>query len=510
MAGGYRRVIILTPPPPPSPPKGPVVSQSPPPPSPPVDQPPLPAGPSPPLPTDIPPSPSPPTPAPPSPRPPPPNWSPLLDCNGLGQVAADSGDNTVEAFAATYFPGLEADTTAAILEADELFLSDYALQGVLTNRRSTRYLRRRLKKRRTSTTLLLSDELADLAPALVVELVGTENAFYFTLVNAATGQPVSGNTPSWTDAVVPAVGPTLLPSPPVTEAIIGTTVIPTLGGRRALLQTTGRALVATALGLANATATVQSAAVVVEIQPFNNRGILRLIPQSLLVSHPDAAAALIANGLDIQPCGGPIPVPSPSPSPSPSPVPSPSPTPSPSPKPSPSPNPNPSYQQCLASFGGCVDRPGLRKVPYTVSGGATTRVVDGWNEVLIPIDPITEPGAAAVNAYAFLFLIDPACRGSAVTVGLLPAGATQSVQTWPHYESRGVGCTAAKTPKINLTPEQAAQEGNHILIRIRTTTTCNSLTRLVQGVANGDLVYAFADDGYKTCPPKVTAFADGV
>ncbi|KAG2492857.1 hypothetical protein HYH03_009011 [Edaphochlamys debaryana] len=433
----------------------------------------------------------------------PPPWSPLLDCNGVGQLAADMGDDLVKTFAATAFPGLQADTNAAILRAKELFLSDYALQGVLANKRSARALRKRLKTRGSSTTLLLSTALVGRAPALVAQLT-LRSTVNFTLVNPATGLPVSGGSPSFMDAVEPAPSAdlTLLPAPAVIEAIIGTTGAASAGGRRGLLARRGSPLVATALGLANATATVATAAVAVEFKPFN-KGVLRLIPQSLLVTHWTAAGSLVANGLNLTSCG-PVASPTPSPTPSPSasvPVPSPMPTPSPA----------AGYEACLPTFGACVDRArGDKRVPYTLSGAVTARTISGWNEFVIPIDPITAPtSAAAVNAYAIEFLINPECQGSSITVGILPANSTESDQQWPHYDSLGSNCTALKAPKLNLTPEQAATAGTALVIRIRPTSNCTSLTQLVAGVAGGDLVYAFASDGYKICPPqRVSLMAD--
>ncbi|KAG2492629.1 hypothetical protein HYH03_009045 [Edaphochlamys debaryana] len=249
-------------------------------------------------------------------------------------------------------------------------------------------------------------------------------------------------------------------------------------------------------------------------------GRVRLLPSAGLRAPGDdparlaAAAALLAGYLP------PLPPPPP---------PSPEPPLPPAPPAAPPPGLFPGWraQACRPAFGACEARRGKNRVPYTIANGtsAVTSRVDGWREVLLDLPPLAaaDPGAAEA-AYAVMLMAAPECVGSAVTIALVTAdgagadGAQRPTPVAAHYATfqaprsqaaPATDCATLKVPKLGLTPAQAAQPGNRLLMRFQPSAKCTSLTQLCRGYLEGQCMYAFTGPGYDYCPVHAFAFTPG-
>ncbi|KAG2485250.1 hypothetical protein HYH03_016036 [Edaphochlamys debaryana] len=303
----------------------------------------------------------PPAPAPPAP-PPPGAWAPCADCSGvallgvpraaltalaalppsLAELSNDLGPRLVDAFGALAFPDLtpayDADVAALVYDAPSLFMSDAVLKQALTGPASGPALLRRVRRRpATATTVLLSEPLAGAAAALLRLLTGNDAA-ECGLVQARSGRLVAGGgRPTWTEGIAPANG-----TAPTRPTRLDATTTGGGGGAVRVSLALSCAAGGPAPIVARVVADVSSeeAPVVVEVRPYANGGLLRLVPAALLLTHPGTVRAALTEGVTERPCSA-LASPPPRPPPSP-PPPGPRPPAPPSPQPPPSP-PLPRY-----------------------------------------------------------------------------------------------------------------------------------------------------------------------
>ncbi|KAG2494692.1 hypothetical protein HYH03_007208 [Edaphochlamys debaryana] len=295
--------------------------------------------------------------APPPSAPPPAEWAASSDCNGfcllgaplsalgsgaLGNVSlADGlsdGPLLLERFAAAAFPSMAPVSSGVVpSSASVVFLSDDMLKKLLADPNAGSAVMRRVRRRPTSqaTTVFLSGSLASASTAVLQLLTGNTDAAC-TLVNAETGELVGGGgLPSWAEGITLASGPDLTTLRGASAAGISEAISCAPGGSQLTATVVAR------LGR-------RTVPVVVETRPNTSGGLLRLIPRSLLLTHPEVVRSALAAGVDERPCqqrAPPPPVSMPPPS---------SPLQPPPPTPPPALPPPPSSANVLYSYGTCV------------------------------------------------------------------------------------------------------------------------------------------------------------
>ncbi|KAG2494695.1 hypothetical protein HYH03_007211 [Edaphochlamys debaryana] len=313
--------------------------------------------------------------APPPSAPPPAEWAASSDCNGfcllgaplsalgsgalgtLGNLSlADGlsdGPLLLERFAAAAFPSMAPVTDGSGVvpsSASVVFSTDDMLKKLLADPDAGSAVMRRVRRRPTSqtTTVFLSSSLASASAAVLQLLTGNTDAAC-TLVNAETGELVGGRgLPSWAEGITLASGPDLTTLRGASAAGISEAISCAPGGSQLTATVVAR------LGR-------RTVPVVVETRPNTNGGLLRLVPRSLLLTHPEVVRAALAAGVDERPCRQrppPPPVSMPPPS---------SPLQPPPPTPPPALPPPPSSANVLYSFGTCVSCILVPEGPVTVT-----------------------------------------------------------------------------------------------------------------------------------------------